>query len=515
MISKEIFGTLESGASVDIFTLRGGNSEVKITNYGGRIVSWIYKGVNVVLGYENLDGYVNDGAYLGAIVGRCANRIGDAKFTLNGVEYFLDKNDGGKNHLHGGFSGFEKKIWAAEIIGNTLKLICESPDGEGGYPANLTATVVYELTDDDELKINYSATADGDTICNLTNHSYFNLDGSQSILGHKIQIFSDKFTWANSESIPDGRILNVEGTPMDLRKLTAVGEHIDDDFDELKFAAGYDHNWCIANYDGHLRKAAQVVGENGVRLMVFTTLLGVHFYAGNFLPVKRSGLALETQYYPNAINLENFPQPILRGGETWTAQTIFKLSVGTENEKRKAGKIYDPFDDEITTIQQKSIDAMNEFNTLGAGNRNLERKLQLMKEMLGAVGENSYIEPPFYANWGGRNLFLGKNVYVNFGLTVVDDVEIVVGDYVMFGPNVTIATANHPINPDYRRLGYQYAKKIVIGNNAWIGANAILLPGVTIGENSVIGAGSVVTKNIPPNVVAVGNPCRVTKEING
>ncbi|MBR1860020.1 MAG: sugar O-acetyltransferase, partial [Selenomonadaceae bacterium] len=138
---------------------------------------------------------------------------------------------------------------------------------------------------------------------------------------------------------------------------------------------------------------------------------------------------------------------------------------------------------------------------------------QLMKEMLGSVGSNCYMESPFHANWGGRNLFLGNNVYINFNLTVVDDVEIIVGDYVMFGPNVTIATANHPIDPALRQKGYQYAKKITIGNNVWIGANAVILPGVTIGENSIIGAGSIVTKDIPPNVVAVGNPCRVMRSI--
>ena len=136
-----------------------------------------------------------------------------------------------------------------------------------------------------------------------------------------------------------------------------------------------------------------------------------------------------------------------------------------------------------------------------------------MKEMLGSVGSNCYMEPPFHANWGGRNLFLGSNVYINFNLTVVDDVEIIVGDYVMFGPNVTIATANHPIDPVLRQKGYQYAKKITIGNNVWIGANAVILPGVTIGENSIIGAGSIVTKDVPPNVVAVGNPCRVMRSI--
>ena len=185
----------------------------------------------------------------------------------------------------------------------------------------------------------------------------------------------------------------------------------------------------------------------------------------------------------------------------------------TENEKRKCGQIYDPMDSEIQQEQQLNIDAMDKFNALGNSPKRAAERQQLMKEMLGSVGSNCYMEPPFHANWGGRNLFLGNNVYINFNLTVVDDVEIIVGDYVMFGPNVTIATANHPIDPALRQKGYQYAKKITIGNNVWIGANAIILPGVTIGENSIIGAGSIVTKDVPPNVVAVGNPCRVMRSI--
>lgn len=185
----------------------------------------------------------------------------------------------------------------------------------------------------------------------------------------------------------------------------------------------------------------------------------------------------------------------------------------TENEKRKCGQIYDPMDSEIQEEQQLNIDAMDKFNALGNSPKRAAERQQLMKEMLGSVGSNCYMEPPFHANWGGRNLFLGNNVYINFNLTVVDDVEIIVGDYVMFGPNVTIATANHPIDPALRQKGYQYAKKIAIGNNVWIGANAVILPGVTIGENSIIGAGSIVTKDIPPNVVAVGNPCRVMRSI--
>ena len=345
-ISKQSFGNISNGTSIALYTLKNSKDhQVQITNYGARVVSWIFtdknsKSVDIVLGYNNATDYEKDNKYMGAIAGRCANRIGGAKFTLNGKEYQLDVNDGEKNHLHGGFNGFEKKVWKAEIVGDSLKLTCESLDGECGYPGNLTANVTYTFTDDDELKIDYEATSDKDTICNLTNHTYFNLNrfASGSILNQNIQLFADKYTWASSESIPDGRILNVKGTPMDLRNLTRIGEHIDDDFDELNFGHGYDHNWCINDYDGTLKKAALAsCEETGITLEVFTTLPGLQFYAGNFLdgdPIgkdsiacgKRSGFALETQFYPNAINIPEFPQPILRAGETWQSQTIYKLT---------------------------------------------------------------------------------------------------------------------------------------------------------------------------------------------
>ena len=346
MISKENFGKLSNGVETNIYILRNiKGTEVKITNYGARVVSWTIADknsnmVDVVLGYDDAATYEKDDKYMGAIAGRCANRIAGAKFTLNGKIYNLDKNDG-NNHLHGGFNGFEKKIWSAEIVNNSLKLSCKSFNGECGYPGNFNATVIYSLTDDDELKISYEASTDEDTVCNLTNHTYFNLAGfdSGSILNQKIQIFADKYTWANAESLPDGRIMSVESTPMDLRKLINIGEHIDDDFDELKFGNGYDHNWCINNFDGTLKKAAHATSdETGISLTVFTTLPGIQFYAGNFLngePVgkngvkngRRSGFALEAQYYPNAINIPEFEQPILLKEKLWTAQTIYKLTV--------------------------------------------------------------------------------------------------------------------------------------------------------------------------------------------
>ena len=184
----------------------------------------------------------------------------------------------------------------------------------------------------------------------------------------------------------------------------------------------------------------------------------------------------------------------------------------TNLERKNAGLIYDPSDEEIMSLQRGTLQKMDEFNRTTSDESELRQKI--LSEMLGSVGKNCYIEPPFHGNWGGKNLFLGDNVYANFNLTVVDDVEIIVGNNVLFAPNCTLTTANHPINPDLRRKGYQYAKKIVIGNNVWLGSNVVVLLGVTIGDNSVIAAGSIVSRDIPANVVAMGIPCRVVREIS-
>ena len=326
MITKNFFGTTADGRNVDCYELKNSSgTTAKIITYGARLTSWIFSGVDVVLGYDNIAAYEKDSAYKGAIVGRCANRIGDAKYELNGKVYQLDKNDNGKNHLHGGFNGFERKIWAAEIIDAGLKMTVESPDGEDGYPGNIKVTAIYNLTDDNALEISYTATSDADTLCNLTNHTYFNLDGGGNILRQKIQIFADSYTWANAESVPDGRILSVDNTPMDLRQLQEIGAHIDDDFDELNFGHGYDHNFCVGKFDEMKKAAHAEAAESKIALDVFTTQGGLQFYAGNWLENVRSGFALESQFYPNAINLPNFDKPILKAGETQISKTIFKL----------------------------------------------------------------------------------------------------------------------------------------------------------------------------------------------
>lgn len=369
MIKKEAFGKLSDGRAVELYTLRNTKgTEAKITTYGARLVSWRVMGpqakfVDVVLGYADAAAYEKDDTSMGGIVGRHANRIAGGKVVLNGKEYQLDLNTGSKmqNHIHGGFKGFHDQLWTAEEVYEGVKLTYHAKDGEGGYPGNMTVSVLYSLSNDNELSISYEATCDQDTICNLTNHTYFNLDGfeSPSILDQKIQLFADTYTWADEESLPDGRIMEVAGTPMDLRQPTRIGEHIDDDFDELQMGKGYDHNWIIRDekpvvemkpgmfgYDPHcpldylqggLKKAAYAESDKtGLTLTCYTTQPGVQFYTGNFLcgGIKgkngvefpyRSGFCLETQFYPNSPANPSFPQPILKKGETFKAQTVYVL----------------------------------------------------------------------------------------------------------------------------------------------------------------------------------------------
>ncbi len=369
VIRKEDFGKLQDGRSVEIYTLRNTKgTEVKVITYGARLVSWRFntkrfEPVDVLLGYDDISSYEKDTTFVGAVVGRHANRLADAKAVLNGKEYQLDCNDGSRkqNHLHGGFEGFYKKLWKAEETPEGLKLSLASPAGECGYPGNMEVSVLYGLSNDNELSIRYEAVSDEDTVCNLTNHAYFNLDGfeSDSILDQKLQLCSDSFTENDAESLPTGKIIPVEGTPMDFRELTPMGAHIDDDYEQLKFGHGYDHNWilrdkpaevemepgmfgydpgCPIDYlkDGLKNAAVAESGKTGIQLLVYTTMPGIQFYAGNFLDgsfkgkkgvpfAHRSGFCLETQYYPNAFRHPEFPQPVLKKGEVWKSQTIYVL----------------------------------------------------------------------------------------------------------------------------------------------------------------------------------------------
>ena len=348
-IEKAPFGEVE-GQPVDLYTLTNANGLVMtVTNYGGIVVSLTVpdKAGNlgdIVLGFSTVADYVKNSPYYGCIVGRYGNRIGKAKFSLDGQEYALAANNG-ENSLHGGVKGFDKVIWAAKevktdnAVGVELKYL--SKDMEEGFPGNLDATVTYWLTNDNEFKIEYAATTDKPTVVNLTHHSYFNLagEGSGDILGHELTINADTYTPVDQGLIPTGKLEPVEGTPMDFRTATAVGARIDADFEQLKFGKGYDHNWVLNRKSaGDMELAATVFEPKSGRVMeVLTTEPGLQFYAGNFLDDSRTGksgkvngfrtgLCLETQHYPDSPNKPDFPTVVLKPGETYKTSTTYKFS---------------------------------------------------------------------------------------------------------------------------------------------------------------------------------------------
>lgn len=349
-ITKASFGTTKDGESVDIYTLRNTKGmEARVTNYGGIVVSLTAPDLqnhfaDVVLGYNTLDDYMNPPfPYFGAIIGRYGNRIAKGRFTLNGVEYNLAVNNG-ENHLHGGLKGFDRVVWTAKqtksATGPALSLTYLSKDGEEGYPGNLRVTVVYTLTNKNELKIQYTATTDKDTVINLTHHSYFNLagEGNNSILNHLVMLKAGRFVPTDAGSIPTGELKSVANTPFDFRIGRGIGDRIDQNDQQLKFGNGYDHTWVIDGRAGALRVAATVYEPTTGRVMeVWTTEPGVQFYTGNFLDgsrpgksgkpyPRRSGLCLETQHYPDSPNRPNFPTTTLRKGATYRSTTIYRFS---------------------------------------------------------------------------------------------------------------------------------------------------------------------------------------------
>jgi len=349
MSIKRNFGIID-GKVVYLFTIKNSKGMVaEITNYGGTLVSLKVpdnKGEfdDVVLGYDKLEDYLKYKYFFGATIGRVANRIGNSSFDINGIQYKVAKNEG-ENSLHGGVVGFDKVVWEEELLekesNESIEFSYLSRDGEEGYPGNLNVKVKYTVTDKNELKIEYYAISDKDTIVNLTNHSYFNLSGQGSgdVLKHKIMINADKFTINDKYSIPTGEIAHVKNTPMDFRKLTYIGENIESSYEQILFGSGYDHNWVINDSGKKLQKAAEVYDEKSGRVMeVYTTKPGVQFYSGNFLTgleigkggttyVKRSGLCLETQYFPDCINHKNFSSPLLKAKQNYEHSTIYKFSI--------------------------------------------------------------------------------------------------------------------------------------------------------------------------------------------
>jgi len=347
-VKKDSFGKTSDGQVVDIYTLTNKNGlEAKVTNFGGIITSLKVpdrhgKLEDVVLGFDNLDGYLKGHPYFGALIGRYGNRIAKGRFTLNGVEYKLAVNNG-ENHLHGGIKGFDKVVWNAKPLkvpnSAALQLTYLSKDGEEGYPGNLSVRVVYTLSNANELKIEYWASTDKDTVVNLTSHSYFNFagQGNGDILNHQLLINARRFTPTDAGSIPTGQLENVKGTPFDFTSSFLIGARINDDDQQLKFGKGYDHNFVVNGLIGTLRQAAVVYEPNSGRLMeIWTTEPGIQFYSGNFLDGRltgkegkvyqqRYGFCLETQHFPDSPNKPSFPTTVLRKGDRYHTITIHKF----------------------------------------------------------------------------------------------------------------------------------------------------------------------------------------------
>jgi aldose 1-epimerase len=345
-IQKQAFGRLADGKEADLYTLTNAKGmEVKITNFGGNVVSVLApdkngKTADVVMGYDSLKGYEANPTFFGSIIGRYANRIAGGSFKLEGKTVRLPQNDG-SNYLHG---NFHKALWQAREIPGTdsvgLELKYDSPDGELGFPGSLAATVVYTLNNQNELRIDYTATTDKATVVNLTNHSYFNLagEGSGDILGHELRIFADQMTPVNDKLIPTGELKAVVGTPFDFTSSHAIGERIGEKNQQLEFGKGYDHNFVLNPQGQGLFLAARAEEPASGRVLeVLTTEPGIQFYCGNFLDgIKgkggkaynyRTGFCLETQHFPDSPNQPSFPSTTLKPGEEYKTTTVYKFSV--------------------------------------------------------------------------------------------------------------------------------------------------------------------------------------------
>lgn len=345
-----LFGHLPNGAPVEELTLRDGACSCQIITYGGAVRTLTVpdragRPVDVVLGFDTLEDYLSQDKYIGALVGRYANRIGGSRFSLDGQDFPLAANDAA-NHLHGGLVGFDKQLWQVEeLTDRRAVLSLTSPDGQEGYPGTLKVTVTYSLQDS-ALSIEYRAVSDKATVCSLTNHSYFNLSGHSSgrVEEQYIQLLPSRYTPCAPGSIPTGQILPVEGTPMDLRTAQPIGRQIGQPFEQLLLAGGYDHNWAADRWDGTLRPIAQAWSpRTGIAMETLTTLPGVQFYTGNFLagcPLGKGGapygdrhaFCLETQYFPDAPNQPAFPSPILRPGQEHRSQTVYRFYIQEQPE---------------------------------------------------------------------------------------------------------------------------------------------------------------------------------------
>ena len=343
-MKQRSFGKNSKGEAATLFTFENKNGVVmEVSDFGATLYSLVVPDkegnlCDVVLGYDDPLGYEGPaGTFFGATVGRNANRICKGKYTLNGKEYQLDTNNNG-NNLHSGLDFYSFRIWnVKEATENSITFSLHSPDGDQGYPGELDMDVTYTLTEDNAVQIDYRGVPEQDTIVNMTNHSYFNLNGhaSGNVLEQEVWLDADFFTRADETSIPTGEIVPVEGTPMDFRVKKTVGRDIEEPYEALVFGRGYDHNWCLNN-DGKYAKVAEMSSElSGITMEVYTDLPGVQIYTGNFIFEEvgkggviyrqRQGMCFETQYYPDAINHENFPSPICKAGEVYQTRTTYKF----------------------------------------------------------------------------------------------------------------------------------------------------------------------------------------------
>lgn len=348
--TKTEFGKLEDGTVVYRYTLTNEQgASASFTDLGGIWLTMVVpdrdgKMADVVLGYDTVQGILTGPGHPGEPVGRNANRIGGAKFTLNGVTYELEKNSGGKHNLHSGPDYYRNRVWEAHVeeedMGTRISFSLFSPDGDQGYPGNADITVSYTLTPDNSLKLDYHMVSDKDTVANFTNHAYFNLAGHDSgnAMNQKVWIDADAFTVTDRDSIPTGELAPVKGTPMDFTEMKPVARDIEADYEQLKWAGGFDHNWALNHPAGEVSLCAKAADEASGRVMeVYTDLPGVQFYTANSMATdmgkgktayhKRDGYCFETQYFPDSVNKPEFASAFLKAGEEYKTTTIYKFSV--------------------------------------------------------------------------------------------------------------------------------------------------------------------------------------------
>ena len=339
------FGMTSKGEEARLFTIQNDKGmEIKVSDYGATLVQVRVPDkegrlLDVVLGYDDVQGYEAGNAFFGATIGRVANRIGNGEFQLGGRTYELTRNDG-QNTLHGGRDFYNKRIWkTGETQEDHVEFLMDSPSGDQGFPGNVKISVTYTLTKDNEVKIHYRAVPDADTLMNLTNHSYFNLSGhaSGTVLDQEVMLYADAYARADSQSIPTGEIVPVSGTPMDFRQLKPIGAEIDEAYEALEFGKGYDHNWVL-NGNGYRKAAFMRSKESGIAMEVYTDLPGMQFYTANFVDHEkgkagavynmRQAACFETQYFPDAVHKDHFEGPEVKAGEVYETTTAYRFVKG-------------------------------------------------------------------------------------------------------------------------------------------------------------------------------------------